>query len=275
VVDRLGRLAAAGGSLSIETPGVLENHGVVEGPFILEAPYVQGPQGTRRATILSEGTPAAPASALDPLAAARFPRRALRKKPALPVSGPMVVTGDATLAGRVELQFGNGVAPRMGESFEVLDVGGTVTGSFAEVAIQGLVPGSFGFEPSVAGGKLALTSQTDAVALPAVSVKAKRKLKETAKKGGKIKVKRGGDTSAPLLVAYTVGGTAQSGVDFEALPGTIEIPARKKSATIVLKPIADGLVEGPETIEIELTPNEVFAPGAVSSASIELLSKDK
>jgi T5SS/PEP-CTERM-associated repeat protein len=274
VVDRLGRLEAEGGSLSIETPGVLENHGVVEGPFILEAPYVQGETGTRRATILFEGEPAARARALDPMAATGFPRRALRKKPALPVAGPMVVTGDATLAGRVELQFGNGVAPRTGEAFEVLDVGGQVTGAFAEVAIQGLVPGSFDFEPSLAGGKLALTSLTDAVALPSVSVKAKARLKETAKKGGKIKLKRTGDTSAPLVVAYTVGGTAQPGVDYEALPGVVEIPARKKSATIVVKPIADGAREGPETIELELAPNEAFAPGLVSGAAIELLSKD-
>jgi hypothetical protein len=107
-----------------------------------------------------------------------------------------------------------------------------------------------------------------------VSVKAKAKLRETAKKGGKIKLKRTGDTSAPLLVAYTVGGTAQAGVDYEALPGAIEIPAGKKSATIAVRPIADGALEGPETIELELAPNEAFAPGLVSGATIELLSQD-
>jgi hypothetical protein len=41
---------------------------------------------------------------------------------------------------------------------------------------------------------------------------------------------------APLPVAYTVGGTAKSGVDYEALPGT---------------------------------------PGAVSAATLELRSKDR
>jgi hypothetical protein len=43
----------------------------------------------------------------------------------------------------------------------------------------------------------------------------------------------------------------------------------------VVRPIADALLEGPETIEFELAPNETFAPGAVSSAAIELLSKDE
>jgi T5SS/PEP-CTERM-associated repeat protein len=273
VIDRFGRLEAAGGVITIEPVGALENHGVVEGPFVLEGDYEQGATGTRRATILFEGQPAARARALDPLATVAFPRRALRKKPALPVAGPLVVTGDATLAGRVELQFGNGVAPRAGESFEVLDVAGAVAGEFTEVSVQGLVPGSFAFEPSLAGGKLALVSTRDAVALPAVSVKAKAKLKETAKKGGKVKLKRTGDTSVPLLVSYTLGGTAKSGVDYEALPGTIEIPAGKKSATIVVKPIADELAEGAETIELELAPNEAFAPGLTSSATIRLIGK--
>jgi hypothetical protein len=166
------------------------------------------------------------------------------------------------------------MAPRAGDAFDVLDVGGNVTGEFGEVAIRGLVPGSYAFEPSLAGGKLALTSLTDAEALPTVSVKAKKKLKETAK-GGKFKLKRTGDTSAPLLVSYTVGGTAQPRVDYEELPGVIEIPARKKSATIVVRPFPDGEIEGPETIELELAPNEAFAPGIVSSATIELTSKDK
>ena len=106
-------------------------------------------------------------------------------------------------------------------------------------------------------------------------MKAKARLKETAKRGGKIKLKRTGDTSAPLVVSYTIEGTAQSGIDYEALPGTIEFPAKKKSATILVRPLADGLLEGPETIELTLAPNEAFAPGVVSSATIELLSKDE
>jgi T5SS/PEP-CTERM-associated repeat protein len=275
LVDRRGLLRGRGGQLSIQAPGALVNKGVVDGDLVLEGDYVQEPQGTRRASILFANGPAAGPRALDPLAAARFPRRALRAKPALPAFGPLVVTGDATLDGRVELQFGNGVAPRLGDAFDVLDVAGTVTGSFAEVAIRGLVPGSFEFAPSLVGGKLTLTSMTDAAALPAVSVKAKARLKETAKRGGKIKLKRTGDTSAPLVVAYTVGGTAQSGVDYEALPGTIEFPAKKKSATIPVRPIADGLLEGPETLELALVPGDTYAPGAVSQVSVELLSKDE
>jgi hypothetical protein len=281
VVSRLGRLAAAGGSLSIETPGRLINNGVVEGPFILEADYVQGPTGTRRATIFSPTpAPSAPESfarrlarTVTPIAAARIPSQPVRAEEL--AYAPMVVLGNSSLGGRLELQFGNGFAPRAGDRFPVISVGGAVTGSFDDVEIQGLVPGTFAFEPSVADGTLGLTSTMDAVALPAVHVKAKARLKETGKKLGKIKLKRTGDTRAPLVVSYRLGGTAVAGVDYEPLPGTITIPARERSATIVVKPIRDGLRERTETIELELLPDDTFAPGAVSRATIALISKER
>ncbi len=37
-------------------------------------------------------------------------------------------------------------------------------------------------------------------------------------------------------IAYSVGGSAIAGVDYEALPGTVTIPAGETSATIVIKP---------------------------------------
>ena len=151
VIERLGTLQSTGGRLVIESSGALVNRGLVAGDLLLEGTYAPTVQGTTRATILAVEGPGPRRRALSPLAEAGFPRRALRAKPALPAFGPLVVTGDATLDGRVELQFGNGVAPRLGEAFEVLDVAGTVTGSFAEVAIRGLVPGSFAFEPSLRG----------------------------------------------------------------------------------------------------------------------------
>lgn len=273
-VGRRGLLTGRGGTIAIDPPGRLLNRGFIEGGFTLDGTFEQPPGAMVIGNIRSPSGEIVSRARLDPRAALSPPVVA-RKKKAPPSFGPIVVTGDAFLDGAVTLQFGNGVAPRMGESFEVLDVRGTLTGSFAEVVIQGLVPGSFAFEPSLVGGKLALVSLTDAEALPAVSVKAKRKLKETAKRGAKIKLKRRGDASQPLVVGYRLRGTAQSGIDYEALPGTLEIPARKKSATIVVRPIADGIVEGSETIEFELVPDESFAPGLVAQASIELVGKDR
>jgi hypothetical protein len=214
---------------------------------------------------------------LNPLTASAF-ARAVRARPAPPPpppAGPFVVTGDATLAGNLVLRFLNGFAPSLGDGFPVIDVQGTKTGDFANVVVQGLVPGSFGFDPTVQDGLLTLTSTTDAVALPAVSLRGKPKLKEKKKSGLKLTVARQGDTSAALVVSYRVGGTATNGVDYDLLPGTLEIPARKKSAKLKLKPRRDGTVEAPETVEIELLPGDGYSIGAFSSVTVQLTSADR
>src|SRR5207248_2413138 len=50
---------------------------------------------------------------------------------------------------------------------------------------------------------------------------------------GQFTVKRDGDLTANLVVAYMVAGTATSGVDYTALPGTVTIPAGAASADIL------------------------------------------
>ena len=182
-----------------------------------------------------------------------------------------MVNGDATLAGTLVLQFLNGFAPDLGDAFDVLEVSGAVTGAFANVQVRGLAPGA-DFAEDLVDGKLTLTSLSDAEALPTVSVKSKPVLKETAKfkKGLKLKFLRKGDTSQALQVAYIVGGTARNGFDYERISGVIEIPARKKSAKLVLRPHRDGEPEGNERIAIEVLPGEGYTPSLFSKLEIVL-----
>jgi hypothetical protein len=108
-----------------------------------------------------------------------------------------------------------------------------------------------------------------------VSLKAPKKLKESAKKGVKVQLKRTGATTDPLTVHYRVRGSAENGIDYVELPGTLEIPAKKKSATLVVQPFADGVPEPPETIELEVLPGDDYAPSVPSTATITLLSTEK
>ena len=168
------------------------------------------------------------------------------------------------------LQFLNGFAPRQGDAFELLDVSGTVRGAFADVVVRGLVAND-AFAKDLVDGKLTVTALSDAEALPTVSVKAKPEFQETKpKRGLKVKFTRKGDASQPLQVAYTVGGTARNGFDYERLPGVIEIPARKKSAKLVIRAIRDGALEGAETIELEVLPGENYTPSLLAKASVVL-----
>lgn len=269
VIERNGFVNGGRALIEFDAGGKLVNKGaLVGGGFVIVGDYVQEATGFLNASVFE--TPATPSpQGARALAASAPGARALAKAPAPPPFEPLVVTGDATLAGLAVLQFGNGVAPAQGDQFGLLQVEGEVTGAFDAVQVKGLAPGSFGFDSSLVNGALVLTSLTDAVALPAVSLTGKPLLLE-GKKAAKLKLTRTGDTSAPLTVTYTVGGTAEAGVDFVALPGSIVFPARKKSVKLLVQPIADALAEGSESILIELAPNASFAPGLVSALTLEL-----
>ncbi|MBX3386437.1 MAG: hypothetical protein KF768_07690 [Phycisphaeraceae bacterium] len=65
-------------------------------------------------------------------------------------------------------------------------------------------------------------------------------------------VKRTGSLAEPLVVRYTVGGTATPNEDYIGLSGTIRIPAGKRFARLPIIPIDDYEVEGNEFVIIRL-----------------------
>jgi T5SS/PEP-CTERM-associated repeat protein len=263
LVSGTGRIAELGVSF-------VTNDGEIGCGVVIDGAYAQGPDGVLECPEASLTS----APQLNPLEATPL-LRSLRKKTApAPPQGPFVVTGDASLDGTLVLQFLNGFAPRQGDAFRLLDVSGSVTGSFAEVRVRGLAPGA-NFAQDLANGKLMLTALNDATALPAVSVKARRKLKETKARGTKVKLTRSGDTSQPLVVSYALHGSATNGVDYRELPGTLEIPAGKRSAKLLVVPFDDGVPDGGETVEIEILPGDDYSPSLTSRATIELAEKKK
>ncbi|NNF50385.1 MAG: DUF11 domain-containing protein, partial [Woeseiaceae bacterium] len=82
------------------------------------------------------------------------------------------------------------------------------------------------------------------------------------------------------VITYTVGGTATEGTDYAPLSGTVTIPAGSTTATIDIAGIvADGLVEGTETIEITVTGITASDPGVTidgsnDTATISLVDGD-
>lgn len=73
------------------------------------------------------------------------------------------VTGEASLAGKLSLDFINGFAPKKGQSFEFLKLGGVVTGRFDEILISGLT--GFQYEvKATAANTYVLTALSDGIA---------------------------------------------------------------------------------------------------------------
>jgi T5SS/PEP-CTERM-associated repeat protein len=75
------------------------------------------------------------------------------------------VTGNATLGGRLRLEFIDGFAPRQGDMIEFLDVGGMVANSFANVELRNLEP-DFQFEVRGAAGTMTMVALNDGVFVP-------------------------------------------------------------------------------------------------------------
>lgn len=65
-------------------------------------------------------------------------------------------------------------------------------------------------------------------------------------------VKRRGPTNETLVVFYRIGGTASNGVDYAEIPHAVKIQAGETAARIVIDPIDDALVEGPESVILSL-----------------------
>ena len=59
-----------------------------------------------------------------------------------------------------------------------------------------------------------------------------------------------------MRVAYRLAGTAENGVDYEALEGFLIIEANQRWGTAVLHPIADDLEEGRETVILSLAQSD-------------------
>lgn len=82
-----------------------------------------------------------------------------------------------------------------------------------------------------------------------------------------IKIVRSGNNTQAQTYNYTIGGTATNGVDCNNLSGQVTIPAGQDTAYITLNPVADGLIEGQETIVLTVT-NTVCNNSSVTSVTI-------
>ena len=83
-------------------------------------------------------------------------------------------------------------------------------------------------------------------------------------------------TGSSWSVPYSVSGSASSGVDFNSLSGSVTIPTTQTTATILVTPISDNVIEGDETVTITLAPPAAgsgYIVGALSSATARIIDK--
>ncbi|MFQ5595356.1 MAG: Calx-beta domain-containing protein [Anaerolineae bacterium] len=83
------------------------------------------------------------------------------------------------------------------------------------------------------------------------------------------------DPLGDVTVNYSVGGSAANGTDYTALAGSVTLASGSDSATIVVMPIDDGLVEGDETVIATLTADPAsYSVGIPDSDTVTIADDD-
>jgi len=86
---------------------------------------------------------------------------------------------------------------------------------------------------------------------------------------GRFTIYRAGSID-PITIPYSVSGTASQGVDYVMLPGTITIPAGKRTALIDVTPLSDAEVEPAENIVVTLHPGTNYNLGSPSQGTVTI-----
>jgi parallel beta-helix repeat protein len=97
---------------------------------------------------------------------------------------------------------------------------------------------------------------------------------ETGPDPGRFIISRTGSTASPLIVRYSVGGTAANGADYSTLSGTVTIPTASSAVILTVNPVNDQDAEGDETVVLTLSANAAYLVGPPSSATVTISDND-
>ncbi len=84
---------------------------------------------------------------------------------------------------------------------------------------------------------------------------------------GTFIISRGGPVSAALTVNFALSGSAIPGVDFEAIGNQVILAAGQSSVTLTVRPMHDNIVEGDESVSLDLTSGN-YSIGAQNRATV-------
>jgi hypothetical protein len=161
-----------------------------------------------------------------------------------------------------------------------LDValGAAVDGQ-GQVEVRILTTNAVGNDEWVGIDNIKVTSQpTGGETVPVVSVEASDALaaEGTDPAFGFTFTRTGGDTTKPLTVSYTIGGTATAGEDYTpAATGTVTFGADETSVTLSFSAIDDPIVESRrESVQITLVDGAAYNLAPASTAAASIVSDD-
>jgi len=87
---------------------------------------------------------------------------------------------------------------------------------------------------------------------------------------GAFTVTRTGDTSGPLTVTYSVGGTAVNGVDYQGLSGSVTLPAYVASVPIAVTPNPTLSTSPSSSVILTLASGSAYTVGSPNAATVTI-----
>ncbi|MGI8966813.1 MAG: Calx-beta domain-containing protein, partial [Limisphaerales bacterium] len=117
----------------------------------------------------------------------------------------------------------------------------------------------------------------DLETLPVVSVTSTNKpfAIEGSANNGVFVFTRSGSSSGALTIYFTISGTASNGLDYAQITNVVTIPDGQTFTTIPIAPLDDTLVEGDETVLVNLTVRDTYRVLFPSSALVTIQDNDQ
>lgn len=92
--------------------------------------------------------------------------------------------------------------------------------------------------------------------------------------GGYFSVQKYPAAGGAVTVNYTISGTAQNGVDYSTISGSVVVPSGTASANIPINAINDSLAEGTETVTLTLSSSSAYVLDQNTAASLSIYDND-
>jgi hypothetical protein len=89
-----------------------------------------------------------------------------------------------------------------------------------------------------------------------------------------FRIRRSGETNAPLTVHFAIEGTAENGVDYTRIESSVTIPAGRRAAGVIITPIDDRRDERIETVVLRLHNAALYNVGRWSAAGAIIVDND-
>jgi hypothetical protein len=160
--------------------------------------------------------------------------------------------------------------------FNGANIAGATNPQLVFTNVQPSRSGTYSVLVTNAVGSLSSTNATLTVVIPpTVTITATDPVasESDASNTGQFTISRSGTNSLPLTVSFTIGGTAQNGIDYESISSPVTLPVGVSSATITITGRNDPTLEPAETVVLTLNSSAEYVIGQ-GSATVRIIDDD-